>query len=532
MPQPIDRREAIKLASGAAASAFLSAQRSSHASSPDNERPNIILIMADDMGYSDLGCYGSEIRTPNIDRLASGGMRFTRFYNAARCCPTRASLLTGCYPHRAGVGHMIHDHGLPAYRGRLGADCVTIAETLRPAGYQTLMSGKWHVGENRPHWPLDRGFDRYYGLLSGACNFWSLDPGRHFARDNTPIHRFNPGHYMTDAFSDNAVHFIDEASDDTPYFLYMPYTAPHWPLHAHPEDIERYRGTYRIGWDELRERRHARMKELGLIDADQPLPPRDPGNTPWESAEHKDWQDARMATYAAQIESMDRGIGRILDAVKAKGQEDNTLVLFLCDNGGCHEGRPGNDPSIMPGPEPTFQSYGREWAEASNTPFRKYKHWVHEGGSSTPLVAYWPNRIKPGQTTSQVGHVIDFLPTFAEAAGAEYPDTYNGNEIKALDGKSLMPVFDGEEREPHESLLWEHCGNKAIQKGDWKLVAEHRGEWELYNLAEDRIEQNNLAASNQSKLNELKMEWERWANDIGAIPYDELRKRPRVDQRG
>ncbi|MBI1387539.1 MAG: sulfatase-like hydrolase/transferase [bacterium] len=520
----ITRRRLLQTSAAAAAGAAM--PRRAFSIARGQTRPNIILIMADDMGYSDLGCYGSEIHTPNIDRLAQGGVRFTRFYNAARCCPTRASLLTGLYPHQAGVGHMINDLGVPAYQGYLNDRCVTIAEAIGASGYQTAMAGKWHVGEQRPHWPCDRGFDRYYGLLSGACNYWKLDDGRGFARNNTPIHNLGPGHYMTDAFADNAIRFVREmSSEDAPYFLYLPFTSPHWPLHAHPADIEKYRGSYQIGWDELRRRRYARMRELGAIDERWALCPREEQNPAWEDAENHDWQDARMAVYAAQIECMDRNIGRLLDEVRAAGDEENTLVMFLCDNGGCHEGRPGNDPAIMPGPRETFQSYGRAWAQASNTPFRKYKHWVHEGGCSTPLVAYWPERIQGGTITHEAGHIIDLLPTCLDAAGGEYPETYQGRPVQPTEGLSLLPVFENGERKAHEALYWEHMGNCAIQKDGWKLVKTDSGAWELYYLDEDRSELNDLAASNGDRARELQSDWQRWADRVGVVPWDELRKK-------
>ena len=301
-------------------------------------RPNIVLIMADDMGFSDIGCYGSEIRTPNLDGLAARGIRFTQFYNTARCCPTRSSLLTGLYAHQAGVGHMVSDRGFPAYQGYLNDRSVTIAEALRPAGYTTLMAGKWHVGEDRPHWPVDRGFDRYFGLISGGSNYFRLDPGRQMALDNQPYTPPAEGFYMTDAFTDHALGFLDQAAAKTqPFFLYLAYTAPHWPLHALPEDIARYRGRYRMGWDALRIARHRRMIELGLVDRRWPLTPRDSRAPAWGEITDQEMRDLRMAVYAAQIYRMDQNIGRVLERLRAIGAEENTLVLFLADNGGCAE---------------------------------------------------------------------------------------------------------------------------------------------------------------------------------------------------
>ena len=382
---PIDRREFLQSLGAAAllAPGCSSPSPTSESSAP--KQPNIILIMADDMGFSDIGCYGGEISTPNLDRLAEQGIRFTQFYNTARCCPTRASLLTGLYSHQAGIGHMITDRGVPSYQGYLNNECVTIAEALKPAGYTTLMSGKWHVGEHRPHWPTDRGFDRYYGLISGGSNYFKLDGARQMARDDEP---FTPGEgfYMTDAFSDNAAKFIGEHAEsddrDKPFFLYVPYTAPHWPLHAWPEDITKYQGKYMGGWDALREERHARMIKMGLVEQSWRMTPRDPDAPAWEDIEDKELEDLKMAVYAAQIDRMDQGIGKILDKLREVGAEENTLVMFLADNGGCaeeidipkgnrrkHLGRPRRAPRPRGS---SFDSYGLPWANASNTPFRLY----------------------------------------------------------------------------------------------------------------------------------------------------------------
>jgi arylsulfatase A-like enzyme len=512
----MNRRDFLRvMGSGAAA---LAMPRHLFASSAETQRPNIVLIMNDDMGFSDLACYGSEIATPTLDRLAKGGVRFTQFYNCARCCPTRASLLTGLYPHQAGIGHMVQDRGYPSYRGYLSERCVTIAEVLRQAGYRTCMSGKWHVGENRPHWPLDRGFDRYYGLISGASNYFTLSPGRKMARDNTPISPED--FYITDAFSDNAVQFIGEyARHRSPFFLYVAYTAPHWPLHAPPEDIVRYKGKYRIGWDALREKRHKRMIEMGIVRKEWGITPRDPRAPAWPDAQHKEWEDMRMAVYAAQIDRMDQGIARIIARIKEVGAEENTLVMFLADNGGCAEELGGNKPGIMPGPAETYMSYGLPWANASNTPFRRYKHWVHEGGIATPFIAYWPSVIKPGQITHQVGHVIDVMATCADVAGAQYPETYNEKDITPLEGKSLLPILRGKQRPGHEAVFWEHEGNKAVRQGKWKLVSMHPQGWELYDLEADRTELNNLAEKLPEKAKELASLHDHWAQRCGVMPW-------------
>jgi len=499
------------------------------------QRPNIVIIMADDMGFSDLGCYGSEIATPNVDRLAAGGLRFTQFYNTSRCCPTRASLLTGLYPHQAGVGHMVGDYGVPSYQGYLSDRSVTIAEVLRPAGYRTLMTGKWHVGERRPHWPLDRGFEHFYGLTTGGTNYFDITKGkspntkRTMAIDNEPIIPEPGTFYITDAITNHAVRMIDSyGRQDTPFFLYVAYTAPHWPLHAWPEDIAKYRGKYMKGWDALRKERHQRMIEMGLIDARWPMTPRDAEAPAWADVEDKDGMDLRMSVYAAQIDRMDQGIGRIVTQIRKIGAEDNTLVLFLSDNGGCHEGGPlgfdRRNNGVPCGGVDSYMSYGLSWANASNTPFRRYKHWVHEGGIATPLIAYWPAVIKKGgQLTREVGHVIDLMATCVDVAGTTYPDRYKGKSIKPLEGKSLLPIFREGERQDHEVIYWEHSGNRALRQGDWKIVsASETKDWELYDLAADRTELNNLAAKHPEKLEELTALYDGWAKQCGVLTRGEI----------
>lgn len=491
-------------------------------------RPNIILMMADDMGYSDLGCYGSEIATPNLDRLAARGIRFTHFTNAARCCPTRASLLTGLYPHQAGVGDMVGNLGTPAYQGYLNDRCVTIGEALRAGGYHTLMAGKWHVGEDRPHWPTDRGFERYFGLISGGTNYWRLDPGRKMALNDQPYTPKEGSFYITDAFTDHAIRFVEEfGKAKDPFFLYLAFTSPHWPLHARPEDIARYRGKYRIGWDELRRRRHQRMIEMGLVEARWPLTPRDETVPAWEEARDKDDLDLRMAVYAAQVDRMDQNVGRLMATLRKLGVEQNTLIMFLADNGGCHEIVDRGKPGVPAGGPDSFLSYGRGWANASNTPFRMYKHWVHEGGVATPLVAAWPGRIgKPGSITHQFGHVIDLMATCLDAAGVPYPKEHQGRPIQPLEGRSLVPIFNGGTRQPHAAVFWEHEGNRAVRQGRWKLVSkEPEDTWELYDMEADRTELNDLARSRPAKAEELKKLWTDWAARCGVRPRSELRRR-------
>jgi arylsulfatase len=498
----------------------------------EQTRPNIIVIMVDDMGYSDLGCYGSEIATPNIDRLAQNGLRFTQFYNAARCCPTRASLLTGLYPHQAGMGGMIVREPDPArppsYQGYLNDRCVTIAEVLREAGYTTLMSGKWHVGEFRPHWPVDRGFERYFGIISGGGNYFDISKGkapgikRIMANDGEPYTPPEQGFYMTDAITDSAVSMLQSHErSENPFFLYVAYTAPHWPLHALPEDIEKYVGKYRGGWQKLRNERYRRMLDIGIIDSQWPLSPLDGGAIPWEQVEDKEDMDRRMAVYAAQIDRADQGIGKILAEVHEMGQEDNTLILFLSDNGGCHEGgalgfdRRNN--GLPAGGVDSYMSYGRSWSNASNTPFRMHKHWTHEGGIATPLIAYWPSVIKQkGAITRQVGHVIDIMATCADLARATYPQTVKGKPTSALQGKSLVPILKGEEREPHVYMFWEHMGNRAVRHGKWKLVSKEGNTWELYDLEADRSELHDLADENPDMMEQLIQQYHEWASEVGV----------------
>jgi len=500
-------------------------------SAADTKRPNIILIMADDMGFSDIGCYGSEIVTPNLDRIARGGLRFTQFYNNARCCPTRASLLTGLYPHQAGVGHMTADRGIPPYQGYLNENCVTLGEAMRTAGYTTLMSGKWHVGEERPHWPRDRGFDHYFGLPSGASSYFRIAEDRPLVDEDKTFRPKDDTFYLTNLFTDHTLKMLDEhGKGPKPFFLYQAFTSPHWPLHALPEDIARYRGKYMIGWDELRKRRHAAMIEMGIVDKKWPLTERDEEVPAWDtlSAKEKDRHDLSMAVYAAQIDRMDQNIGRILAKVKELGQESNTLILFLSDNGGCAEKIDRGTPGAPAGTADSFLSYMPPWANASNTPFRLYKHWVHEGGIATPMIAYWPGMVKDaGKLTHQPGHIIDMMATCLDVAGAPYPSTYKGHQITPLEGRSLLPVLQGKQRTEHPYICWEHEGNRAVRQNKWKLVAKFKGPWELYDLDADRSETRNLSSSNQAKMKELTAIYDSWAKRCGVVPYESLRPLPK-----
>jgi len=503
------------------------------------ERPNIVLILCDDMGFSDIGCYGGEVNTPNLNRLAAGGVRFSQFYNSARCCPTRASLLTGLHPHQAGIGWMTADLGYPGYYGALNDRCVTIAEVLKQAGYRTCASGKWHVGSRPGTHPLDRGFDAYYGLIDGACNYFRPKKGIFRGRTRVKIPT-DGSYYTTDAFTDQAVQFVDKAGrdEDKPFFLYLAYTAPHYPIQAWQQDIDKYRGKYMKGWDKIRDARHKRLIELGLIDPKWKLSPRDRRNPAWDtlSDADKDWRDLLMATYAAMIDRMDQGIGRVLAKLKEVGAEENTLVMFLSDNGGCpYTNKPdkpkrGADGKIVPTSTPDMEyTYGWAWANASNTPFRRYKQHTHEGGIATPFIAYWPGVIKPGGVTHQVGHIVDVMATCAEVAGTRYPASFEGRSLTPLEGKSLASVFQGRQREGHDHLCWQHNGARAIRKGKWKLVArnEKPASWELYDIEADRTELNDLARAHPDTVKELSALYQKWADRVGVVPLDELKKRKR-----
>ncbi|TLS52406.1 arylsulfatase [Paenibacillus antri] len=518
------------------------------------KRPNVVLILNDDMGFSDIGCYGGEVDTPNLNKLAENGVRFTQFYNTARCSPTRASLLTGLHPHQTGIGILVDDDGPEGYAGNLNERCVTIAEVLKEHDYRTYMSGKWHVATDLFHasdtWPKQRGFDRFYGIINGAADYFAPVT---LTRDNENIEHEalqNNDFYLTDAISDEAVTFIKAHAQeypDRPFFQYVAYTAPHWPLHAPEEDIAKYKGRFDKGWDALREERLQRMIDLGIVRESWELTERDPGQPSWEEADEKEWRLRRMEVYAAQIDRMDQGIGRIVRALEETGQLDNTLILFLADNGGCAEeldaklgehlfrkrivrektkhGEPviyGNLSAHAPGSESTYQSYGVAWANLSNTPFRLYKHWVHEGGISTPLIAHWPKVIRDkGGIRHTPGQLTDIMATVLEATGAVYPETYRGRAVLPLEGSSLVPVFrqDTLERPP---LFWEHEGNGAVRSGKWKLVRNYPGPWELYDIESDRTETKDVADRHPDIAKELSQLYEAWALRCGVIPRENI----------
>ncbi len=519
-------------------------------------RPNIVLILADDMGFADLGCTGAEIRTPTLDRLAARGALLSAMYNCARCCPTRAALLTGLYPHKAGIGHMGLNFGTQAYQGYLRDDNATIAECLRLGGYRTLMSGKWHVGgdndarfcdrwtpgaEGHPT-PRQRGFDRFFGTLDGACSFF--EP--HYVMSDDRRTFVEPGSfYMTDAITDRALEMVSaNAGEEAPFFLYLAYTAPHWPLHAWEEDIARYEGVYTAGWDALRTARHEEMNGRGVLQNPWAISPRDAEAPPFAEMGNQAWEAERMAVYAAQVDRMDQGIGRLVALLESQGQLDNTLIFFLADNGGCAEfmaeegwaqwypdeladGRriqKGNLPSLRPGGAQTFMSYDLPWANVSNAPFRLYKHWVHEGGISTPLIAHWPEGFGGGRVMHEPAHVVDLLPTILEAAGLSYPAEREGEALLPLDGESLLPLLRGAEWQRQAPLYWEHEGNAAIRQGRWKLVRRYGGPWELYNMEEDRTELNDLASRNKPKADALEGEYRAWAEEVGVLDWELLQR--------
>ncbi len=494
---------------------------------PD-DRPNIVLILADDLGFSDIGPYGGEIRTPNLDELADGGIRFMQFYNAGRCCPTRASLLTGRYAHEVGMGGMVSavdaDPEPGPYQGYVDTTVATLADVLRAAGYETYMSGKWHIGEKPDYWPRKQGFDRYFGLISGASSYWEIITDqprvRQMALDDEPIDPPAEGFYMTDAITDYAVSFLEQHEREKanePFFLYTAYTAPHWPLHAYEEDIERYLGRYDGGWDSLRAARYDRMRDMGLIDERYVLTDRTPGIEAWSDVNNKEDWSRRMAVYAAMVDRMDQGIGRIIDHLEMSGRLDNTLVMFLADNGACAEGIEGrnlNDPEVPVGARGSYVAYKEPWANASNTPLRLYKQWQHEGGVLTPFIVHWPDGIEElGVINRTVGHIVDIMPTAIALSGGRHPDAAQD----PLVGRNVMDLIS-EERVSHErELFFEHIGNRALRQGDWKIAWDRRREaWELYDMAADPVETTDLSRQNPARLDSMRTRWEGWASRLGV----------------
>lgn len=511
--------------------------------------------MVDDMGFSDIGCYGGEVETPNLDRLAAGGLRFTQFYNAGRCCPTRASLLTGLYPHKTGVGYMTgQDYGKPGYRADLSPDCATLAEVLGRQDYRTYMVGKWHVchdfAEEGPqhNWPLQRGFDKFFGTLIAAGSFWNpltLAEGNRYVEPEGDF-------YYTEALTDRAIEHIRETGDERPFFLYLAHSAPHWPLHARDDVTAKYRGRFAPGWDRLRQERHQRLVREGIIDSKWNLAPRGEDVPAWEDEPEKDWQQTRMEAFAAMIDHVDQGIGKIVEALRETGQFDNTLILFLSDNGGdslehpdgkigssgkpwaimryvplfARDGRPviaGDVPGLSPGPETTYAGYGVKWANLSNAPFRMYKKYVHEGGIATPLIVHWPQGIRGrGELRRSPGHVIDILPTCLEVARATHLSSKEESRTGLPDGQSLTPVFN-RDTTAERTLFWEHEGNRAVRRGTWKIVSKFPAAWELYDLEADRTETRNLAARHPDRVKQLAMVYDDWAQKSQVLSWASMK---------
>ena len=536
-----------------------------------DKKPNIIIILTDDMGFSDIGCYGSEINTPNIDKLGLNGIRFTQFYNTARSSCSRASLLTGLYPHEANMGFLSnYNYTEPGYGDDLSKNSVTLAQVLKSAGYSTYMSGKWHISKNIDNvngdisnWPLQRGFDRFFGILNGSDNYY--DPGTLMSNNTfiAPSKNF----YMTYAISDTAVSYIRSQSKEKPFFIYVAYTAAHWPLQAPENEIDKYKGKYKIGWDSVRENRFEKQKELGVIPKNTVLSTRSPEIPAWKDETMKPFQERRMETYAAMVDIMDKGVGKIMAALKEKGELENTVIFYMHDNGGCAELEGSDIPTVplteeqkvlkpfpadfiqmskkpeytrdgkfvrsgrgvMAGPADAWMAYGPEWANVSNTPYRLYKQYVHQGGISSPLIINWPEGIKnKGTITRQVSHLIDIVPTVLELSGAKYPASMNGNEIQPLEGISLTPTFINKTVD-RKLVFWEHQANRALRMGNWKLVAKTKtpkkftendeNTWELYNLEQDPSETHNLASTYPEKVKEMSEIWKKEALRTKALPW-------------
>ena len=507
-------------------------------------RPNIILIMVDDMGYSDIGAYGSEIKTPNLDKLAADGMKFQEFYNNSICAPTRASLLTGQYPHKAGVGYFDVNLGLPAYQGYLNKESLTLGEVLRQNGYSTLLSGKWHVGQDSLAWPIQRGFDKFYGITGGASDYFDVKP-MPFGNKPSPVTMLkgnvrqypkDNSYYFTDEIGNNAVQFLEEQNkENKPFFLYVAFTAPHWPLQALNEDIAKYKGRYDIGWDSLRRERINRQLKLGILDSKQTIAERDQEVPEWSKLTYDEQQfwKVKMEVYAAMIDRMDQNVGKILDKLKSLKKDDNTLIVFISDNGA-----QGGYSSYSPlkrtqvrnsgpiGSAGSFDYQEQSWAYVSNTPLRQYKNNFHEGGYGSPFIAWFPKQIKAGSIAKGTGHLIDLAPTFYELAGAKYPEKFNGVTTNQLAGKSLVTVLTGKTNEVQrgEPIFWERAGNRAVRKGKWKIVSTYPSyKWELYDLENDRGETKDLSGERTDVVNELSADYFKWAEKTGVVDYEKIK---------
>lgn len=469
---------------------------------PAAESPNIILVMVDDLGFADFGCYGSEIETPNVDRLAADGLRMSQFYNTAKCHSSRICLLTGKYPFQAGNQKM--------------DKALTIAEVMQHHGYTTSMTGKWHLAKE----PTDRGFQRYWGHLSGATNFFRGDDT--FRLNGEPWSGFDDDFYTTDANVDYAIRFIDEALDNgKPFFHYIAFNAPHYPLQAKQKDVEKYKGRYAIGWDELRRRCYSKQVASGLIDPAHPLSPRPDYIPAWEDLTdgERTWEEARMEVFAAMVDCVDQNIGRLVTYLKQKNVFDNTLILLCSDNGACPFERTRGK-HLKPWDPESYWCYDVGWAHAGNTPFRWYKQNQHEGGISSPLIAHWPEGLtaEAGSISHQPGHLIDLLATCMDAVGAEYPSKFDGRPTTSIQGKSLLPILQGKDREPHEWLYFQFSDNRAIRRGDWKAVSARGGRWELYNIATDRTELQDLSDTKPQLARELSELWHTVAETVDGAP--------------
>lgn len=487
-------------------------------------KPNIIVILADDMGYSDLGCMGSEIETPNLDALAGKGVLFTDCYNTSRCCPTRASLLTGLYQHQAGYGDMDSDLGYPSYQGRFREGVVTIAQLLKQTDYHTIMIGKWHLGHQQENIPLNRGFDKMYGIPKGGGVYFYPCVGRDrqvYLNNEQVIP--DSTWYSTDAFTDYAIHFAEEAvNDDKPFFLYLAYIAPHFPLQAKPEDIQKYRNKYSRGYEYYRTKRFQKQKDLGIIAKDTKLSPAD--YTPWKQINNKDEEDLKMAVYAAQIDCLDQNIGKLLKKLKELNVFENTIILFLSDNGAISTNL-NTYPEAQIGTRNSWAAYGKNWGNVSNTPFRYYKTMTHEGGIKTPLIVHWPEGIKSKDTISHEPiHLTDIYPTILELAQSDYPKEFEGEVLIPLAGESFLPLMRGNKQDPYKVMFWEHEGNQAVRIGGWKLVRKNKKAWELYNLQEDPTELNNLIDSKAELADSLKSVFNSWAKKCGVKEWPVKRK--------
>ncbi len=495
------------------------------------KRPNIIVILVDDMGYSDLGCMGSEIATPNLDQLAKNGVLFTNCYNTARCCPSRASLLTGVYQTRAGMGHMNDDKvSYPEYQGYLSKNTVTIAEALKESGYRTAMTGKWHVGDEPEHWPTKRGFERFYGIPAGGGLYFY--PSKFLKRDvylNDTKVEPEAGWYSTDAFTDYGIKFAKEAvKENKPFFMYMAYIAPHFPLQAKEKDIKKYENAYNKGYDAIRKARFERQKEMGLIGENAVLTKG--MHDEWNETDTK--QEARkMAVYAAMMDCLDQNIGRLKTSLKEMGALDNTVIMFLSDNGACSSGI-NKSPNAVIGTADSFVGYGQSWANVSNTPYSFFKRQAHEGGIITPLIVHWPKKLKKHHQIDRPVHINDILPTCLDLGKAEYPKTYKGNQIHPTDGKSFLRLAKGKKEKKDRLLYWEHEGNKAIRHGNYKLVRRYKKDWELYDLENDPTETKNIHAENTEKANELLQQYKAWKKEYGVREWPVKKKKKNKKKKG